>query len=70
VTPVTAAATRQARSLASNSVMARMPLQPRLMWSQYRWRPAPNGETTPMPARLIGVSHLPYAIYAVGHPVN
>src|SRR3954454_23668779 len=29
--------------------MARVPLEPRLMPSQKRSRPTPNGETTPMP---------------------
>src|SRR5262245_40377441 len=49
VTPLTGAATRQAKSDASNSVMARVPLQPRLTACQNRSRPAPNGDTTPMP---------------------
>ena len=43
------AATRQANSDASNSVMARVPLQPALTCCQNRSRPTPNGETTPMP---------------------
>ena len=30
-------------------MIARVPLQPRLTWSQKRSRPTPNGETTPMP---------------------
>src|SRR5438045_5296649 len=48
-TSETGAATRQARSDASNSVIARVPLQPRLTCCQKRSRPTPNGETTPMP---------------------
>ena len=38
-----------ANSDASNSVIARVPLQPRLTCSQKRSRPTPNGDTTPMP---------------------
>ena len=54
VTPVTGAATRQASSDASNSVIARVPLQPRLTCSQNRSRPTPNGDTTPMPVITTG----------------
>ena len=48
-TPVTGAATRDASSDASNSAIARVPLQPRLMCSQKRSRPTPKGDTTPIP---------------------
>jgi hypothetical protein len=50
---VTGAATRHAKSDASNSVMARVPLQPPLTNCQNRSRPTPNGETTPMPVITI-----------------
>jgi hypothetical protein len=50
---VTGAATRHAKSDASNSVMARVPLQPPLTYCQNRSRPTPNGETTPMPVITI-----------------
>jgi len=43
------AATRQANSDASKSVIARVPLQPRLRHYQKRSRPTPNGVTAPMP---------------------
>ena len=49
VTGGTGAATPQGKADASNSVIARVPLQPRFIESQKRWRPTPNGETTPMP---------------------
>src|SRR5580765_3282042 len=49
VTPSTGAATRHARSEASNAVIARVALQPAVTHSQNRSRPTPNGETTPMP---------------------
>src|SRR5215510_2027853 len=49
----TGAATRQPRSLASNSVIVRVPLQPRATHSQKCSRPMPNGETTPMPVMTI-----------------
>ena len=49
VTPLAGAATWQPNADASNSVIARVPLQPRRTWSQKRSRPTPNGETTPMP---------------------
>ena len=45
----TAAATRQGNPLVSNSVMARVPLWPRVTQSQNRSRPTPKGETTPIP---------------------
>ena len=45
----TGAATRQANSEASKSLIARVPLHPRLMDSQNRSRPTPKGDTTPMP---------------------
>src|SRR5262245_24834369 len=53
VTGGTDAATRHPRSVASNSVIARVPLQPRLMHSQNRSRPTPKGETAPMPVMTI-----------------
>ena len=43
------AATWQANAEASNSSIARVPLTPRVTWSQKRSRPTPNGDTTPMP---------------------
>jgi hypothetical protein len=49
VTGGTAAATAQGKGEASNSVMARVALQPPLTWRQKRSRPTPYGETTPMP---------------------
>src|SRR3954449_4789034 len=49
----TGARTRQPKSDASKSVMARVPLQPRATHSQKRSRPMPNGETTPMPVMTI-----------------
>ncbi len=45
----TGAATVQPYGVASNSVMARVALQPFLIWSQNLSRPTPKGETTPMP---------------------
>jgi hypothetical protein len=45
----TGAATEQGKAEASNSVMARVALQPRLAHVQKRSRPTPYGETTPMP---------------------
>jgi hypothetical protein len=49
VTPETGAATRLVRPSVSNSVIARVPLQPRRALSQNLARPTPNGETTPRP---------------------
>ena len=49
VTFDTGAATRHPNVDASKSVIARVPLQPPLTWSQKRSRPTPNGDTTPMP---------------------
>ena len=49
VTGGTGAATRHVKSDASNWVMARVPLSPRLTWSQKHSRPIPKGDTTPMP---------------------
>jgi hypothetical protein len=43
------AATRQGNVDTSNSVIARVPLTPRLTWSQKRSRPTPKQELTPMP---------------------
>src|SRR5204863_3961936 len=45
----TGAATVQGKAEASKSTIARVALQPRLTCVQKRSRPAPNGETTPMP---------------------
>src|SRR6188472_501649 len=49
VTFATGAATRDPKTEGSNSVIARVPLQPRLTCSQKRSRPTPNGDTAPMP---------------------
>jgi protein-S-isoprenylcysteine O-methyltransferase Ste14 len=46
--------------LASNSVIARVPLMPRLTWSQKVSRPTPNVDTTPMPVMAIFTLHLLY----------
>ena len=45
----TGAATVQGKGEASNSVIARVALQPRLTWLQNRSRPTPKGDTTPIP---------------------
>ena len=49
VTGGTGAATPHVNADVSNSVIARVPLQPRRTCSQNRSRPTPNGETTPIP---------------------
>ena len=43
---------------ASNSVIARVPLHPRLTLSQKRSRPTPNGDTTPILALDAGTAAL------------
>jgi hypothetical protein len=49
VTGGTGAATRHAIPDASKSVIARVPLHPRLTACQNRSRPIPKGDTTPIP---------------------
>ena len=74
-TPGTGAATRQANPEASNSVIARVPLQPRLTCSQKRSRPTPNGDTTPMPVMTtrggrVSMTHELILSDRYGEPVN
>src|SRR5688572_21077244 len=45
----TGGATWQGNGVASNVVIARLALQPRVIQHQNRSRPTPYGETTPMP---------------------
>jgi hypothetical protein len=45
----TGAATWQGNVETSNSVIARVPLTPRLTWSQKHSRPAPKHDVTPIP---------------------
>src|SRR5262245_34248103 len=45
----TGAATRHGNGEGSKSVIARVPLQPRLTCDQKHSRPTPKGETAPMP---------------------
>src|SRR5689334_11383498 len=62
----TGAATAHGNCEASNSVIARVALQPRLTWRQKLSRPTPYGETTPMPViatrGVNGSIGLPYNI--------
>src|SRR5438552_1630838 len=66
----TGAATRQANSDASKSVIARVPLQPRLTCCQKRSRPMPYGDTTPMPEITMRGSMCPAYDMGAGVPVD
>src|SRR5688572_15189414 len=79
LTPLVIAATRDGSSEASKSAISRVALQPRLMWSQKRSRPTPNGDTTPIPLtttrgdpewRICALSYLAIGLAIIGPRVR